>query len=101
MKRNQQKQLATMLKQHATTLGFLWSNCLLPCECSVRIICIGQASFLREHHTFFIEEYKNDPLCSFLISSSFSFLFIPRIVQFSTYHVNALCLVFFNDCKCL
>jgi hypothetical protein len=42
MKRSQQKQHATMLKQPATIVGFLGqtTNYLHPCECNVSIICI-------------------------------------------------------------
>ncbi|CAK9226185.1 unnamed protein product [Sphagnum troendelagicum] len=44
---------------------------------------------------------KSNPLCSFPISPSFFFLFFSKLSSSFIYHVNALSLVFLNNCKYL
>jgi hypothetical protein len=44
---------------------------------------------------------ESNPLCSFPISPSFFFLFFSKLSSSFIYHVNALSLVFLNNCKFL
>ncbi|CAM6010511.1 unnamed protein product [Sphagnum balticum] len=44
---------------------------------------------------------ESNPFCSFPISPSFFFLFFSKLSSFFIYHVNALSLVFLNNCKFL
>ncbi|CAK9872466.1 unnamed protein product [Sphagnum jensenii] len=44
---------------------------------------------------------ESNPLCSFPISPSFFFLFFSKLSSSFIYHVNALSLVFLNNCTYL